>query len=381
MHISSRMRIPVLAALAALAAGPAAALAQEVQIVKIGFSSPLTGPQAAAGKDNQGGLLMAIDALNARGMLVKGKKIKFEAVIEDDQGDPQAGVNVAQKLADMQVAAIIGPYNSGVALPVSRIYQNAGIVMGTVASNPRVTQQGYNVVFRIAASDSQLGSTMARYAAQELKVRKVAIIDDRSAYGVGVAAEFEKVAKAAGVQITSRDFTNGKAVDFTAILTSLRARKPDAIFYGGYSPQGAPLLRQMRQLGVNALLLGSDGICAPEMGRLAGDAIKDQVYCTQGGTLLDKVRAGKQFAADYRKRFGRPAETYAASFYDGMMLIAQAMQAADSVDPKVYRAALEKITYKGVAATLAFDANHDLLQSPVTVFRFRDGVPQALSNY
>ncbi|SFI20036.1 ABC-type branched-chain amino acid transport system, substrate-binding protein [Collimonas sp. OK307] len=364
-----------------LAAFPALAMAQETQEVKIGFSSPLTGPQASAGRDNQGGLAMAIDKLNAQGMVIGGKKIKFVAQMEDDQADPRSGVGVAQKLVDMGVKAVVGPYNSGVTIPASRVYNDAGIVMGTVASNPKVTLQGFHSVFRVAASDSQLGGKMALYAAKELKVKTVSIIDDRTAYGQGLAEEFSKVAKANGIKVLGNDFTNDKATDFTAILTSIKAKKPDAIFYGGYAPQGGPMTRQMKQLGVSAKFLGGDGICSPEMGRLGGDAITDQVYCTQGGALLDKLASGKTFAADYQKRYSRPAETYAASFYDGMMLIAQAMKEANSVEPKQYVSAMEKIHYKGVAGSYEFDANHDLKQSPVTVYRFKAGVPEALTSY
>ncbi|MBB5199563.1 ABC-type branched-subunit amino acid transport system substrate-binding protein [Glaciimonas immobilis] len=364
-----------------LAALPALAIAQETQVVQIGFSGPLTGAQASAGKDNQGGLSMAIDKLNAQGLVIGGKKIKFEAVMEDDQADPRSGVGVAQKLSDMHVKAIIGPYNSGVTIPASRVYNDSGIVMATVASNPKITQQGFTNVFRVAASDSQLGGKMALYAAKELKVKQVSIIDDRTAYGQGLAEEFAKVAKANGIKVISTDFTNDKATDFTAILTSIKGKKPDAIFYGGYSPQGGPMVRQMKQLGLNTLMLGGDGICAPEMGRLGGDAITDQVYCTQGGAMLDKLASGKTFAAEYQKRFGRPAETYAASFYDGMMVVAAAMKAANSVEPKQYVTALAKIKYKGVAGEYEFDANRDLKQSPVTVFRFKDGLPVALTSY
>ncbi|QRX83523.1 branched-chain amino acid ABC transporter substrate-binding protein [Glaciimonas sp. PAMC28666] len=364
-----------------LAALPGLAMAQETQVVQIGFSGPLTGPQASAGKDNEGGLTMAIDKLNTQGLVIGGKKIKFEALMEDDQADPRAGVSVAQKLSDMHVKAIIGPYNSGVTIPASRVYNDSGIVMATVASNPKITQQGFANVFRVAASDSQLGGKMALYAAKELKVKQVSIIDDRTAYGQGLAEEFAKVAKANGIKVVSTDFTNDKATDFTAILTSIKAKKPDAIFYGGYSPQGGPMTRQMKQLGLNTKLLGGDGICAPEMGRLGGDAVGDQVYCTQGGAMLDKLASGKTFAAEYQKRFGRPAETYAASFYDGMMVVAQAMKEANSVEPKQYVSALAKIKYKGVAGLYEFDATHDLKQSPVTVFRFKDGLPVALTSY
>ena len=366
---------------ASLALLPAFAFAQEVQTVKIGFSSPLTGPQASAGQDNQGGLQLAIERLNTQGLVIGGKKIKFEMVAEDDQADPKSGVAAAQKLVDIGVKAVVGPYNSGVTIPASRVYNEAGVVTATVASNPKVTEQGFANLFRVAASDSQLGGKMALYAAKELKVKTVSVIDDRTAYGQGLAEEFIKVAQANGIKIVSKDFTNDKASDFAAILTSIKSKKPDAVFLGGYAPQGGPLKRQMKQLGIDAVLLGGDGICSPEMGRLGGDAIGESVYCSQGGTMLEKAKEGKAFADEYQKKFGRPAETYAVSFYDGMMLIAQAMKTANSVEPKQYSPVLAKIKYKGVVGEYEFDDKHDLKQSPVTIFRFKDGLPVALTSY
>lgn len=354
-------------------------VAQTVNVIKIGFSSPLTGPQASAGQDNLGGLQMAVEQLNAKGMSLAGQKVRFEIVSQDDQGDPKTGVAVAQALVDAGVKAVIGPYNSGVTIPASKVYNDAGVVMATVASNPKVTQQGYSHVFRVAASDIQLGSAMAAYAAHQLHVRTVAVVDDRTAYGQGLAAEFARVARLSGLTIAGNFYTSDKASDFSAILTAIKAKRPDAIFFGGYSAQGGPMLRQMKQLGVSSLLLGGDGICAPELARLAGDALGSQVYCTQGGTVPDRMAAGKQFAADYQQRFKRPAETYAASFYDGMMLVAQAMQQANSADPARYRPVLEKISYKGVTGSFAFDARHDLQQSPVTVFHFAGGQPVPLA--
>jgi len=377
--MSTRRRfIPIVPLLAIV---PAIAFAQDVQVVKIGFSSPLSGPQSAAGKDNQGGVQMAVDRLNAQGIVVGGKKVKFELLIEDDQGDPRAGVSVAQKLVDTGVKAVIGPYNSGVTIPASKVYNDANIIVATVSSNPKITQQGYFNVFRVAANDIQLGGKIALYAAKELKVKRVAVVDDRTAYGQGLANEFEKIAKANGMEVTGHDYTNDKATDFNAILTSIKAKKPDAIFYGGYAPQGGPMVRQMKQIGLQALMLGGDGICSAEMGRLGGDAVGSSVYCTQGGAMLDKLAEGKTFSADYKKQFNRPPEVYAASFYDGMMLVAQAMKAANSIEPKQYGPALAKIQYKGVAGVYEFDEKHDLKSSPVTVFQFKGGEPVALTSY
>ena len=365
----------------ALSVVAGASFAQEAKVVKIGFSSPLSGSQASAGKDNQGGLQMAVERLNAQGVTVAGKKVRFELLAEDDQADPRSGVTVAQKLVDAGVKAIIGPYNSGVTIPASKIYNDAGIVMATVASNPKVTEQGFSYVFRVAASDSQLGGKMAAYAAKELKMKRIIIVDDRTAYGQGLGNEFEKIAKANGIQIVGREYTNDKASDFMAILTSAKAKHPDAIFYGGYAPQGAAMARQMKQINLNTMLLGGDGICSAEMGRLSGDAVGPHIYCTQGGSILEKGDAGKTFVADYKQKYNRAPEVYAASFYDGMMLVAQAMKAANSVEPKQYAPELAKIKYKGVAASYDFDEKHNLKQSPVTIFQFKDGEPTAIANY
>lgn len=349
--------------------------------VRIGHSGPLSGPQAFSGKDNENGARLAVEELNAKPITVAGKKLKFELLSEDDQGDPKAGMAAAQKLIDMGVKFVVGPYNSGVAIPASRAYNDAGVLMATVATNPKLTQQGYKGLFRVNASDTQLGSKMALYAANELKLKTVAVIDDRTAFGQGVAEEFKKQAKASGMTVAGHEFTNDKAFDFTAILTKLKTKKVEAIFFGGYAPQGAPMARQMRQLGINAKLLGGDTICTAEMGKLGGDAVGDNVLCSQGGAILDKAASGPAFKARFKQRFRQDADVYAASFYDATMLYAQAMQKANSTDPQKVAAAIAAGDYKGVAGSYAFDQRGDMKQSPVTIFTFKNGQPLPLSSY
>lgn len=364
-------------ALAGLAAG---AFAQET-VVKIGHSGPLSGAQAFSGKDNENGARLAIEELNAKPITVGGRKVKFELVSEDDQGDPKAGVNVAQKLSDGGIRYVVGPYNSGVAIPASRVYANAGVVVASVASNPKLTQQGYKNLFRVNASDTQLGSKMALYAAKELKVKTVAVIDDRTAFGQGLAAEFKKQARAAGMTVAGHEYTTDKSVDFTAILTRLKSKNVEAIFFGGYAPQGGPMARQMRQLGINAKLLGGDTICTAEMGKLGGDAVGSNVLCSQGGALLDKAGSGPAFKAKFKKRFSADPDVYAASYYDAMNLFAQAMQTTNSIDPVKVGAAITAGSYQGVAGTYAFDAKGDMKSSPVTIFTFKGGQPAAITSY
>lgn len=369
----------IIAALA-LAGLAGMATAQET-VVKIGHSGPLSGAQSFAGKDNENGARLAIDELNAKPITVGGKKVKFELVSEDDQGDPKAGVNVAQKLMDSGVKFVVGPYNSGVAIPASRVYNDAGALVATVGSNPKITEQGYKSLYRINASDSQLGSKMALYAAKELKLKNVAVIDDRTAFGQGVAEEFKKQAKISGLNLVGHEFTNDKASDFTAILTSLKAKKAEAIFLGGYAPQGGPMARQMKQLGINAKLLGGDTICAAEMGKLGGDAVGENVLCAQGGAILDKAASGPEFKNKYKKQFNQDPSVYAASFYDGVMMFADAMKKADSVDPAKVNAAIRQGSFKGVAGNYSFDDKGNMKESPVTVFTFKNQQPVPLTSY
>ncbi|MGV7209713.1 branched-chain amino acid ABC transporter substrate-binding protein [Oxalobacteraceae bacterium A2-2] len=369
-----------LIAATALLSAAACAGAQET-VVKIGHSGPLSGPQAFSGKDNENGARLAVEELNAKPITVAGKKLKFTLQSEDDQGDPKAGVAAAQKLIDQGVKYVVGPYNSGVAIPASRAYNDAGVLVATVATNPKITLAGYKGLFRVNASDTQLGSKMALYAAKELKFKTVAVIDDRTAFGQGVAEEFKKQAKASGMTVAGHEFTTDKAFDFTAILTKLKNKKVDAIFFGGYAPQAAPMARQMKQLGISAKLLGGDTICTAEMGKLGGDAVGDNVLCSQGGAVLDKADAGPAFKAKYKARYKQDPDVYAAAYYDAVMMYAQGMQQAGTTDPIKVGVSVASGNYKGVAGNYSFDIHGDMKQSPVTIYTFKNGQPQPLTSY
>jgi branched-chain amino acid transport system substrate-binding protein len=289
---------------------------------------------------------------------------------------------VAQKFADAGVRFVLGPYNSGVAIPASRIYNDAGIIMSTVGTNPKITQGGYNNVFRIVASDNQVGSSVAAYAARQLKLKTVGVIDDRTAFGQGVAMEFTRQARASGIKVAGNEFTTDKASDFASILTKLKAKKVDAIFFGGYAPQAAPMVRQMRALGMKDVkLLGGDTLCSPEMAKLGGDAVGENVLCAQGGAILDKVAAGPAFQKRYKERFKAAPDVYAASFYDQTMFIAQAMKAANSLDPSVVGATMHNTSYKGVVGSYAYDPAGNMKKSAVTIYTFKNGAPVPLASY
>lgn len=369
--VSSVMTVAALLALGS-------ASAQEV--VLVGVSGPLTGPQASEGKDNENGARMAVDELNGAGTTIAGKNVTFKLVSQDDQADPRIGVQVAQKLVDAKVAAVLGPYNSGVAIPASRLYQNAGIPMLSVASNPALTLQGFNEVFRIGASDGQLGGAMANFAIDTLKAKTAAVMDDRSAYGQGVAEEFMSVAKARGLKIIDQQYTNGQAVDFKGVLSQIKATNPDVIFYGGYASQSGPLVKQMRQLGLRAKLLGGDGICTSDMAKIAGPAAAN-AYCSQGGVSLDKTPAGSAFLKKYKTTFNVDTQVYGVSYYDGMKLLADAMvKAGTTSDRAKIGAQLAKSAYTGVAGEYSFDVHHDLKSSATTVYTFKDGAVVTYGN-
>ncbi|WP_066340414.1 branched-chain amino acid ABC transporter substrate-binding protein [Azohydromonas lata] len=362
-----------------LACAASAAHAQDV--VKIGLSSPLSGSQSAYGADNRDGLLLAVKEINAKGIQVGGRQVSLQVVAEDDAGDPRQGVSVAQKLADAKVGFVVGPYNSGVAIPASRVYNDAGMVVLTVGANPKLTELGHPRLFRIGGNDKQVGAAMAIYAARELKAKQVAVVDDRTAYGQGLAAEFMAEARRQGLSIVRQEFTTDKATDFTAILTAVRAAKPDVIVFGGFSLQAGPMLRQMVSLGIHAKLLGGDAICDTETSRLSAGLADGRTLCMQARLILDKTEAGRIFAAKYKATYQRDPLTYAANFYDGAMLLADAMQKANSTDPGKVAEQIAKGTYKGVVGEYSFTDGHDMKTLPVTVYGFKGGQLQPLVSF
>ena len=344
---------------------------EDVVVVKIGHAGPLTGGIAHLGKDNENGARLAIQDLNAKPMTIGGQKVTLKLDSEDDQGDPKVGVQIAQKLVDSGAIAILGPNNSGVAIPASRVFNGAGVAILPVASNPALTAQGFNNIFRIGASDAQLGGSMADFAKNVLKASKVAVIDDRTAYGEGIATEFLREAKQIGLTVVEQDYTNSNAVDFKAILSTLKAKEPDAIFYGGYTAQAGPMVKQMHQIALNAKLMGGDGICSAEMAQLAGE-LSSSVYCAQGGSALDKTEAGRAFIKRFKSTYSMDMLVYAANFYDGTMMIAQAMQATNTTtDRAKVRAYLAGAQYDGIAGHYAFDSSGNLKGAPTTVYTFR----------
>ncbi|WP_353156648.1 branched-chain amino acid ABC transporter substrate-binding protein [Herminiimonas fonticola] len=378
MQFKSKM-IPLAGALAFALAGGAAA---QEQIIKIGSVAPITGTDAHMGKDNENGARMAVEDLNTKGITIGGKKVKFQLLAEDDAADPKQATAAAQKLVDAGVVAVIGHLNSGTTIPASRIYSNAGIPqVSPSATNPKYTQQGFKTAFRVVANDAQLGQVLGQYAVKTLGGKSVAVIDDRTAYGQGVADEFAKGVKAAGGSVVASQYTNNKATDFNSILTSIKAKKPDIIFFGGMDAVGGPMLRQMKQLGINAKFMGGDGICTGSLPGLAGNALGDnQVVCAEAGGVPETRRKGvEDFRAAYKKRFGVEVVYTAAYAYDATNAVVEAMKKANSSEPAKYLPELAKSNYPGITGTIAFDAKGDIKDGTLTLYTFRNGKREILA--
>jgi len=375
MKIYKKSLVLAIAAMAAGAAGFAPVSAQEL-VVRIGHVGPITGNIAHLGKDNENGARMAIDDLNAKGVTIGGRKAKFQLMAEDDAADPKQGTAAAQKLVDAKVNGVIGHLNSSTTIPASRIYSEAGIPqISPSATNPKYTLQGYKTAMRVVANDGQLGGTLGRYAVNTLKAKNVAIIHDKTAYGEGVADEFRKSAVKSGAKVVASEFTTNTATDFQAILTTIKGKKPDMIFYGGMDAQAGPLLRQMKQLGINAKLMGGDGICTGELIKLAGDGLGDnQVVCAEaGGVLAAGKKAMDDFRARFKTKFGVEVNLYAPYVYDAVMVMADSMQKAGSADPKKYLPVLQKANYNGVTGKIAFDSKGDIRDGTLTLFTYKAG--------
>ncbi len=365
-----------LTAAAALALTAGIVSAQDVQVVKIGHVAPMSGGQAHYGKDNENGARMAVEELNTQNITIGGKKIKFELQAEDDAADPKQGTAAAQKLCDSKVNAVVGHLNSGTTIPASKVYNDCGVPMVTgAATNPTLTKPGDKTTFRIIANDNALGAGLAYYAADALKLKRVAVIDDRTAYGQGVADVFKNTAKQKGIQVVDEQFTTDKATDFMAILTAIKSKNPDGIFFGGMDPQGGPMLRQMEQLGMgNVKYFGGDGICTVKLAELAAGAkTLNNVVCAEGGSSIQKMPGGAAWKAKYDAKFPGQFQVYSPYTYDATMLLVDAMKRANSTDPKVYLPKIIESNYKGVTASIAFEPSGELKNPAITLYAYKDG--------
>jgi branched-chain amino acid transport system substrate-binding protein len=358
---------------AAPAKAPAPAEAPPA-VIKIGHVAPLTGGIAHLGKDNENGARLAVDEINAAGGIKVGDKtFKLELVPEDDKADPKEGTLAAQKIVDAGVVAVVGHLNSGTSIPASKIYSDANVAqISPSATNPKLTDQGFKTTFRVVANDNQQGGVLAVYAAETMKAKTLAIIDDRTAYGQGLADVVEKVAKENGVKVVAREFTTDKATDFNAILTKIRAAKPDVVMYGGMDATAGPMAKQMKQLGIKAPLLAGDGVCSPEFIKLAGDAA-GILHCSMAGEAIEHMLKGAEFVQKYKAKYNLDVQVYAPYSYDAVYVIAEAIKRAGSADRAAITGAMPATAHNGLTGTIAFDEKGDIRNGAISMFQVKEG--------
>jgi len=362
--------------------GAVAAVVDAPLIVKIGHAGQLTGPQAHLGKDNEHGVELAIETLNAEHRVIGGRPVQFEMVSEDDAADPQQATVVAQRLVDDGVAGVVGHWNSGTTIPASAIYAKAGIPeISPSATNPTYTQQGFKTAFRDVANDTVQSQALGHFAVEVLAAKRIALVDDRSAASQGQVDEFERTAKALGATIVTHEYTTDKSVDFRGILTNIKGKQPDLLFYAGMDAQAGPMLKQMHELGLKMPMLGADGMQTPQLIALAGTEAAQGAYASSPGAQKDTLPGYAEFETRFRARFNTDIQIYAPNSYDATMVLANAMQAAGSVVPADYLPEVAKTDYVGITGHIGFDALGDLRNSPITVYQVQGGAWHAVKTF
>ncbi|BBE10339.1 extracellular ligand-binding receptor [Mycoavidus cysteinexigens] len=370
MHNKFQKMLPISTAVMLSIALPTMAAEQ---VVKIGHVAPLTGSIAHLGKDNENGARLAVEEINAKGLMIGEKKIILQLDAQDDGADPRQATQAAQKLVDDEVVGVVGHLNSGTSIPASKIYSNAGIVQISPSStNPQYTQQGFKTTYRVVATDVQQGPALARYA-HSAGLKKVVVVDDATAYGKGLADQFKKAAQEKeGLHVLLHEATNDKATDFRAILTKIKKLRPDAIFYGGMDATGGLFAWQAKQLQITAKVLAGDGVCTENLANLAKDAT-DNVICSQAGMALEKMPGGAEFEKKYLKRFETPIQIYAPFTYDAVYIIVEAMKRANSIDPAKILMEMPATNRVGVIGETKFDEKGDLKAPVISLYNYKNG--------
>ncbi|MCB1887856.1 MAG: branched-chain amino acid ABC transporter substrate-binding protein [Rhodocyclaceae bacterium] len=353
--------------------GAAPAKADDL-VVRIGSAAPLSGSIAHLGRGNANGVRLALEDANALGVRIGGKPVRFELLSEDDGANPRTGVTVAKRLIAAGVSGVVGHLNSGTTLPASRLYASAGVPMiSPSATSVELTGKGLSGIFRTIANDTRQGAVLGHFVVDTLGGRRVAIVDDHTPYGRGLADEAARAVQAAGGEIVARESTTDRATDFTGLLTRVRATRPDVVMFGGMDAQGGPMLHQVRQLGIDAIFVTGDGGCSREFLRLAGDDSDDALYCTMSGVPLDAMPGGPDFRDRFEARFGDPVQLYSPYAYDAAMALVHAIRRAGSSDPVRFLPVLRSNVFQGVTGNIAFDASGDVKEGAITVYRHENG--------
>jgi branched-chain amino acid transport system substrate-binding protein len=342
--------------------------------IKIAVQAPLSGEQAALGEHIKLGAQLAVEEATK-----SFKALGFDLVFVpyDDQAKPEVGVaNARNIVADPDILVLVGHFNSGVALPSSEVYKDAMLSMISPANTAtEITDRGYPNVNRVCGRDDVQGPVGARFAAQDLKIKSVYIIHDKTLYGQGVADNFRNEANKLGLKVLGYDGTEERA-NFAPMITPMKAKNPDLVYFGGIYHQGGLLLKQMREKGVNAVFMGPDGLDSSEMVKIAGAQVIGSYYTTVAGPP-DAYPESAAFAKKFKQRFGKEVESFAMYGYDaalvGIKSIEQTLQTNGGKKPSraEVSAAVRKLkNFKGVTGSIAFDNKGDPVKAKYFVLQF-----------
>lgn len=363
----------LIALLASLFAGCQKGTQGPAEIV-IGVAGPMTGDQSKLGGDVERGTRLAVEEWNGRGG-INGKKIRLE--VGDDQHDPKQAVSVANKLVNSGIVGVVGHFNSSASIPASSVYNGAGVPMITPAStNPRLTDQGFWNVFRVCGRDDQQGKVAADLVGTQLKLKRVAILHDKTTYGQGLAEEFRKsLAAYPTIEVVSFDGITQGDKDFRGILTSIKGKDPELFFFGGVFPEGGQLAKQAKEVGLTAPMLSGDGVIDPKFIEIAGTAAE--------GTYLtftadpEKMPQAKGFLDKYKAKYGNELAPYAIYSYDAANILLTSLAEAEKEgklkDGKRVAEIVRNAKYDGALGHIEFDAKGDVKKSPYIVWITKNG--------
>src|SRR5579863_1057945 len=348
-----------------LALGFACALAGSASAqVKFGVGGPITGPNAATGAQMKNGTQQAADDINAAGGIL-GKKISVD--FGDDVSDPKQGVSVANNFVADGVKFVIGHYNSGVTIPASEVYHENGILEITPAStNPTVTERGLWNIFRTCGRDDQQGKVAGSYILAHFKDKKIAFVNDKTTYGKGLADEALKTIKAGGMKEVLYEGINTGEKDYSALVSKIKQSGADLVYFGGLYTEAGLIVRQMRDQGVKAPLMGGDGITSDEFATVGGPGVVGS-FMTYGPDPRNRPEA-KAVVAKFRAKGFEP-ESYTLYSYAGVQIIAQAAAAAKSLDPKKVADKMHSgMNFKTVIGNISYDKKGDITRLDYVVY-------------
>lgn len=348
-----------------------AACSRQVNI-KIGVVAPMSGALAQYGKDIAHGAEIAAEELNNDYFTINGKRAHFELIMEDDKASPEEGKLAAQRLIDAGVTAIFGHFNSGVSIAAAPLYANAGIPQLSVSTNPKYTRMGLKTAFRITADDIQQGATLGRLISEKLRAKSIYIVDDRTIFGIGLVEEVTKILKSKNLQ-PPHESVDPKAADYAALVQKIKDSKADIVFFGGDEGVGLPLLKAMRKSGIAAKFVVADAMCDPSTVKNAQGDADSNYYCTIAGVPPSWLSAGIGFTQMYQAKFGKPG-AYSTLAYDGIHVLAQAMQEANSMKPDIYLPIMKQTSFDGkIQGTVEFDGKGDIKDGTVVIYQAIDG--------